>query len=209
MKFCAGAWLPDDEADQVMLGSGKRYQAQKLEAALPLIKQARTAIDIGAHCGLWTQQLAQYFERVEAFEPLPRHIECWKKNAGWKLTNRLHEVALGEKEGTCGMHVVEGLSGRSHVNGVGEFKMSRLDDYAFENVDFIKVDTEGYELFVLKGAEKTLLKWKPVMVVEQKPHHGGKYGLSDTAAIDYLKSLGAVVKEEIIGDYILTFNVAR
>lgn len=206
MKKAAGAWLPDDEHDRVMLGAGLNYQGNKLHAALPLCRHARTAIDIGAHCGLWTFQLGQYFERVEAFEPLPRHIECWKKNAGMKLSCHLHEVALGDKEGAVGITVIEGLSGRSHVDGVGSYPMKRLDDYAFENVDFVKVDTEGYELFVLKGAEKTLLKWKPVMVVEQKPHHGGKYGLSDTAALDYLKSLGAVVKEEIVGDFILAWT---
>lgn len=206
MIHSAGAWLPDDEHDQVMLGAGARYQSAKLEKALPYCRKARTAIDIGAHCGLWTAQLAQYFERVEAFEPLQRHIECWKKNAGWKLSNRLHEVALGEKVGTCGMKVVEGLSGRSHVNGGDQFKMDRLDSHQFEDVDFIKIDTEGYELFVIKGAEETIRKWKPVMIVEQKPHHGGKYGLSDTAAVDYLKSMGYSVKQEIVGDFIMVFE---
>jgi FkbM family methyltransferase len=203
MKLSGNAWLPDDEQDRVMLGAGVRYQSGKLEKALPYCRHARTAIDVGAHCGLWTVQLAQYFERVEAFEPLPRHIECWKKNAGWKLTNRLYPVALGEKEGSCGMHVVEGLSGRSHVNGGNDFLMKRLDDYAFEDVDFLKIDTEGYELFVIKGAEETIKKWRPVIVVEQKPHHGGPYGLSDTAAVDYLKSLGYQVKAEIVGDFVM------
>jgi FkbM family methyltransferase len=205
-KVNGGAWIPDDEEDRVMLGAGVKYQSNKLLAALPYCKRARTAIDAGAHCGLWTVQLAQYFERVEAFEPLQRHIECWKKNASWKLTNHLHEVALGEKDSSCGMHLVERMSARSHVNGGSEYKMNRLDDYEFENVDFIKVDVEGYELFVLKGAEQTLLKYKPCVVVEQKPHHGGKYGLSDTAAVDYLKSLGAEVRAEIVGDFIMSWH---
>lgn len=199
------AWLPDDEQDRVMLGAGVQYQSNKLQPALKYVKQARTAIDIGAHCGLWTVQLAQYFERVEAFEPLQRHIECWERNAAWKYTNRLHPVALGELHGTCNVEVVEGMSGRSHVNGDGTIPMRRLDDYAFDDVDFVKVDVEGYELFVLKGGTQTLLKWKPVMVVEQKPKHGGRFGVSDTAAIDYLVSIGAKVREEIIGDFILTW----
>lgn len=200
------AWLPDDEQDQVMLGAGVQYQSNKLQPALKYLKHARTAIDIGAHCGLWTVQLAQYFKNVEAFEPLERHIECWKRNCNWKWTNRLHEVALGEKEGTCGIHVVEGFSGRSHVNGSGDIPVKKLDDFGFKDVDLIKVDVEGYELFILKGAEETLKKWHPVVIVEQKPRFGSRYGVSDVAAVDYLQSLGAVVKEAIIGDYILTWE---
>ena len=203
-----GLWLPEDETDKVMIGAGVNYQANKLRAALPYVKHARTAIDIGAHCGLWTNQLGNYFDRVECFEPVPRHIECWKRNIV-KQTCRLHEVALGAKDGQCGMEVISGLSGRSHVNGGGDIAMKRLDDYAFEDVDFIKVDVEGYEYFVLKGAEETLLRCRPVMVVEQKPKHGGKYGLSDTEAVDYLKSLGAVVREEIVGDFVMTWGATQ
>jgi FkbM family methyltransferase len=200
------AWLPDDETDRVMLGCGVQYQSNKLQPALKYCKHARTALDVGAHCGLWTVQLAQYFERVEAFEPLQRHIECWRRNAGWKGTNRLHEVALGEQHGTCGLQVVETMSGKSHVQGDGATPVRRLDDFGFTDVDLIKIDVEGYELFVVKGGEETLTRWKPVVIVEQKPTLGKKYGLHDTAAIEYLKGLGAVVREEIVGDYILTWE---
>lgn len=200
-------FLPDDEQDQVMLGAGSNYQSNKLQPALKYLKKARTAIDVGAHCGLWTVQLAQYFETVEAFEPLPRHSECWRRNAGWKETNRLHEVALGAKDGMCGLHIVEGFSGRSHINGGGDVQMKLLDDYAFENVDLIKVDVEGYEYFVLKGAERTITRWKPVLIVEQKENFGSRYGLGDRSAVEYLQSLGAVLKEEIFGDFILAWDV--
>ena len=201
-------WLPDDEQDRVMLAGGAQYQASKLRAGLQYVKQARRAIDIGAHCGLWSVQLGQYFHEVECFEPLPRHIECWQKNVGWKLSCHLHEVALGDKHGTVGMEIVEGLSGRSHVTSEGTTPMRTLDSYGFDNVDFIKIDVEGFELFVIKGAEQTILKHRPVMIVEQKPKHGGKYGLSDTAAVDYLVSLGAEVKQEIVGDFVMTWPEA-
>lgn len=199
-------WLPDDEEDKVMITGGAKYQSSKLAVALPYVKQARTAIDIGAHCGLWTVQLGQYFQQVECFEPLPRHIECWQKNAAWKLSCHLHEVALGAEERRVGMFVHERLSGRSHVEEGDAFEMRTLDSYGFEDVDLIKVDVEGYEYFVLKGGEQTILKNRPVMIVEQKPRHGGKYGLSDTAAVDYLKGLGATLKAEIVGDYVMVFE---
>ena len=38
------------------------------------------ALDIGAHVGIWSMRLAEKFKRVHAFEPVPKHIECWKQN---------------------------------------------------------------------------------------------------------------------------------
>lgn len=198
-----GMWLPDGEQDRVMIGAGAKYQSNKLMPALALCKYARTAVDVGAHCGLWSVQLGQYFERVHCFEPLPLHIECWKKNLGWKTSCVLHEVALGAEAGTCGMRVVDGLSGRSHVNGHGEYPMRRLDDFELSDVDFLKVDVEGYELFVLMGAQDTIARNKPIIVVEQKPQHGGRFGLTDTAAVDWLNERGYEVRQEIVGDFVM------
>ena len=83
--------------------------------------------------------------------------------------------------------------------------MKRLDDYALDDVDLIKIDVEGYEFFVIQGGEATITRNRPVMIVEQKPQHGGKYGLTDTQAVDHLVKMGATVKEEIVGDFILVW----
>jgi hypothetical protein len=72
-------------------------------------------------------------------------------------------------------------------------------------VDLIKIDVEGYEYFVIKGGEKTILENKPAIIVEQKTGFGGRYGISDKSAVDHLESLGAVVRKELAGDYILSW----
>ena len=85
--------------------------------------------------------------------------------------------------------------------------MNRLDDFNFQNVDFIKIDCEGYEYFVLRGAEKTLLQNKPCIIVEQKPETGmEKYGIGITDGVKYLESLGAKRRASIQGDYILSWE---
>jgi hypothetical protein len=81
-----------------------------------------------------------------------------------------------------------------------------LDDYKFTDVDFIKVDCEGYELFVLKGAEKTILENKPTIVVEQKTGNGQRYGLGEKDAVSYLKELGMVQKSVMSGDHIMSWK---
>jgi hypothetical protein len=71
--------------------------------------------------------------------------------------------------------------------------------------DFLKIDTEGYEEFVLMGAER-LLEYKPCVIVEQKPKKAQKYGLQETGAVKMLRKLGAVQRKVITGDYIMSWN---
>ena len=201
-----GVWLPDDETDPLMISGGIQYQSGKFSEVMKYVKNDRVAVDVGAHCGLWTCQLSKFFQKVECFEPLPRHIECWNKNVGWRSNCSLHQVALGSQTGECGISVVDGLSGRSHVSEGTDMKMLCLDDFNFKNVDLIKIDVEGYEYFVIKGGEKTILESKPAMIVEQKKGFGGRYGVSDKSAVDHLESLGAVVRKELAGDYILSWQ---
>lgn len=197
------AWLPDDESDALMLANGVLYQSGKLAAAMQFVKRTRTALDIGAHCGLWTSQLALAFDKVICFEPLAEHIECWKENVGSRDNVILHETALGAEKGSCGIKVFHGVSGRSHVEGAGNIPITRLDDYKITDVDLIKIDVEGYEYFVAKGGEKTIRENKPVIIVEQKPGFGVRFGLGDLDAVEYLESLGASVMAEVAGDYIM------
>ncbi len=81
--------------------------------------------------------------------------------------------------------------------------MATLDSFDLTNVDFIKIDTEGYEYFVLKGAEKTIKRDHPVIVVEQKESTKDRYGLQFEQAVTLLKSWGAVWRGAISGDHIL------
>ena len=204
----AEVYLPDDETDPVMLGAGGKYQGSKLMAALKYVRNYRTAIDVGAHCGLWSMQMAKHFQNVECFEPLQRHIECWQANINGSDKCRLFQVALGNEPGIVRIHVVETQSGRSHVHpsdGI-PVPLEKLDKFTFDNVDLIKIDVEGYELQVIKGGEETIKRDKPVIIVEQKPGNGSRYNESDTAAIDYLKGLGMIQKEVIAGDYVMAWQ---
>ncbi len=203
MKFCSGAWLPDDEEDAAMVHGGAAYQWHKLAEAMKWVKNKRVAVDIGAHCGLWSMQLNPLFDRVIAFEPLTRHIECLKRNVDGV---ELHQVALGEKAGLCEIKLIPKLSGRSHIDGEGEIPVMRLDDYDIDHVDLLKVDIEGYELFALKGGEETLLRCKPTIIVEQKKGHASRYGLFDGQAVTYLMELGYQQRNMISGDRIMSWG---
>jgi FkbM family methyltransferase len=209
MKEVNGIWLPDHEQHLLEYAArgphGKwTYQFHKLEAVMQHVRDLRCAIDVGAHCGLWSKELAKLFVHVISFEPLAEHRECYMKNVHGIYT--LHDCALGERDGTCSITTAKGSSGDSWVEGDGAIPVRRMDDLVAEPVDLVKLDCEGYEYFALRGGERTLLLNRPAVIVEQKPGRADKFGLKTTQAVDYLQSLGAKLREEIAGDYILSWD---
>jgi hypothetical protein len=71
-------------------------------------------------------------------------------------------------------------------------------------VDYIKVDCEGYELPILTGARETILRNRPIIVVEQKLHKDtGKTKETQFEAVDLLKLWGAKELARVRHDVIL------
>lgn len=181
------------------------YQYHKLEAALPWVKERRIAVDVGAHCGLWSMHLVKLFEWVHAFEPVARHRDCFMMNVA-KPNHTLYPCALGTEEKMVNIYTAPTSSGDSWVDGEGDIPMRRLDDWDFMDVDFVKLDCEGYEYFALKGGEQMLMRCKPCVLVEQKSGHAQKFGLEETQAVKFLQGHGAKLRKVISGDYILSWN---
>lgn len=196
------AWM--QKRNQVVDGK-LTYQYHKLEAALGYVKEFRTAVDVGGHCGLWSMHLAKRFVTVHAFEPVALHRECFNRNVVGENV-WLHACALGERSGLVNIHTSHTSSGDSWVDGEGDIPLKTLDSYKLRGVSFIKLDCEGFELFALRGGIETLEHCHPVVCVEQKPGRAQKYDLPQTAAVDFLIGLGAKLRREIGGDYILSWD---
>jgi FkbM family methyltransferase len=208
-------WLPDGEKHfpewmtrngEIVDGKGT-YQIKKLREAMKHVKSWRRAVDVGAHVGLWSMHLAKKFARVEAFEPMPQFRECFMANVSWGVNFELHARALGSEIRTVRMAYNPADSGDTHVDTkaeTGDVEMTTLDSFGFGDVDFIKIDCEGFELEVLRGAWRTIAISKPTIIVEQKPHKlKANYGTKGAPAVDYLRDLGYVVAREMSGDYIM------
>jgi FkbM family methyltransferase len=226
MKKIRGVWLPEyDTHFEEHLAKGPTYkgrgtyQMKKILEALKFVPIKRTALDIGAHVGLWSMCLADHFNQLHAFEPMPDHIKCYRKNMAFYLEGmrhvQLYEVALGNEVGEGKMDVTLDNTGNAHivgysrmgVNGQGAVSVDlrRLDDYTFEDVTFIKIDVEGFELEVVKGGEALIKSQKPVMVIEQKPGMGQRYGYGEREAVDLVITWGAKIAWERSGDFCLTW----
>lgn len=214
-----GIWLPDgelhlqgwmDRAGEIVDGRGS-YQIEKLRKSLAHVRQFRTAIDAGGHVGMWAMQLAKRFERTEVFEPVARHRECFDANIANLRADgftdgivNLHAAALGDHEGLIRIESAPGSSGDSRVAGDGDIPLVMMDSFGFTDVDFIKLDCEGYEFFALKGGAQTIARDLPVICVEQKPGRGQRFGLRELAAVEWLQDeFGYRCAKKLSGDYVM------
>jgi len=160
-----------------------------------------TFVDVGAHVGTWTLNLAKVFRRVIAVEPNPEAIHALRENLeNNKITNvEVLEVAASDKEYTATLYVNEGPGLTSlleqHPNPFGRDKVVRkvsvravaLDDVIQAPVSLIKVDVEGFEVEVIRGLLKTIQAQRPSLCIEI---HSAKNGeairemLSDFTFVD-------------------------
>ena len=82
--------------------------------------------------------------------------------------------------------------------------MITIDSLNLKRISAIKVDVEGFEENVLRGARETIIEFKPSVMVEQKRDFAKRFDLRVLGAIEYLTDLGYRVAKEMSGDYILT-----
>ena len=139
--------------------------AQRLQrdSALEYVKQWRVCLDIGSNIGQWTRPLSRKFESVVCFEPNPNFRECFKKNID-ENNVVLWPVGLSDKEHKA----KQGFNSTVLRNEEGDIDCRTLDSFALTNVDFVKIDVDGFEIPLLNGAKETLIKNNPVINIEMK-----------------------------------------
>lgn len=216
MREFMGWWFPDTESHfpkmlqkSIDKGGPAEYQYQVRDRSLAHAKQRRVAIDVGANVGLWSRGLCKNFATVLAFEPVDMFRACLVRNV--PASNlKIMDFALGNENTTANMIITEGNTGHTHIDpasvGSGTTAVRRLDDLELDQVDYIKMDCEGYEYRVLQGAEQTIRRCRPIVVVEQKPHDAYSAEYGQHAAIDLLKSWGMVRLDQVKDDWIMGWN---
>lgn len=160
------------------------------EWALPYVKKFRTYIDIGASTGKTSVPYISLFQQIYAFEPNPNSFKVLNENK--EITS--FNVALGNKEETLNLIVPSSTKNNEHgsiaiirnSDWEGEtfsVPVNILDNYHFEDVDFIKIDVEQFELQVVQGSLDTINKHKPVIMFENKRNE-------NDSVIEVLKNIG-------------------
>jgi FkbM family methyltransferase len=137
------------------------------------------ALDVGANIGCTAILLSQIASKVHAFEALPSTCDVLEQNARRNGNGRIsvHRFGLGDEPGTFTFTrsatnrsgaFVDNIGGdlEHHVSEVGEIRtLDSMTDFG-GRVGFVKIDVEGFELHVLRGARRFLEEHRPTVVME-------------------------------------------
>ena len=186
-------WIPDNDN---YTRWGANYEQKQVKGTMKHISERGVALDCGGHVGIWSKRLSYLFDTVIAFEPIPKHIECYKKNCT-ESNITLNECALSDEETTMDMKMGTGRNtGRSTLeyksnlvkgdNEIIQIQTKTLDSFKLPKVDFMKIDVEMHEVKLLNGAIETLVRCKPIIFIEDKNHFYGKV----PNGVELLYSLG-------------------
>jgi FkbM family methyltransferase len=148
------------------------YQKNNLDQALSFVNNWSTAIDGGANYGLMSFHMNSRFDKVLAFEIDSDIRQCLETNMKYFRCNnvQIESCGLGETEKYVDI-VRMSKSFGNFINPEstgGNFIIKPIDSYQLDNVGFIKLDCEGYEPLIIQGAEQTIKKSFPVILMERK-----------------------------------------
>ncbi len=143
-----------------------------------------TCFDVGANVGAITLALAKFSGRsgkVYAFEPGPPNLARLRANLALnpEVASRVDvtEAGVGRAPGELFWQEEKDNPGNALVGETGTHKIRivALDDVIREReiarLDFVKIDVEGMELEVMKGAEQTLRRFRPMLYFETLPRY--------------------------------------
>lgn len=202
----------DDAVQTPILQFGTFFEIQNLEKIRKYINCGSFVLDAGANIGNHTVYFSKICgaKKVYAYEPLKPVYDMLCKNVELNNINNVecHNIALGERSGRASIEEFHssnlgGTSFKEDTNG--KFVLTSLDEQSFENLDFCKIDVEGHQLKLLKGAEKTLAKFKPALWIEMlSTENFGKNDLEELIKPKkLLEEYGYVLKEQLTNiDYI-------
>ena len=194
MKILQDWYLPDTDTDFERWLLNGAYQKHQRDTILEFVKSnkgtLRNAIDVGAHVGFWLKDMCNEFKHVYAFEPIDEVRECLFENIKAK-NYTCFTSGLGNEMAIKKVNYNPEATGNTYVseNGNKEISIKKLDTFYLPDIDYIKIDAEGYEIEVLKGGTKLIEMYKPFIHVEIKDKILVKQGLTNEDVSDYLESI--------------------
>lgn len=182
-----------------------------LDVAMKYVKDKRVAVQAGGAYGVWPYALADRgFEWVYTFEPDHLNFACLVRNCNVWANVIAMRAALGAHTGT-----VQVMRDEFEADNAGAGYVSvdpppagvpllRLDDLRLKHCDLLCLDVEGFEYWALLGARGTIVRCKPVVMVEAKelPQMRG-FHVNAQTAIEWLEAGGYKVVERVHRDVVM------
>ncbi len=174
-----------------------RWGERELHLVPALCDRGKCSVDVGAHCGMYSYLMGRTSLHCLAFEPNIRLHAQLKSQA---INTTIYTCALSDhcfatelripREGEClrlGCATIEPAN-RMTTETVNEtIRVRTLDSFHLSNVGFVKIDVEGHELAVLKGAADTLKTNFPRLLIEAEDRHRPN---AVSSVVSFLEEMG-------------------
>jgi len=208
IEYVNGYWVPSNDIHIAQWKAGDPFTQNKglvkfIEYLDRKNLKFNSVLDIGAWCGTWSNAISKYANLVHAFEPDQLHYDCLIKNINDNVV--AHNCAVGSTKSKVSLKTEqENFTQGKRVVPNGEILMTTVDSFAIKDIDLIKIDVEGYEMEVLKGANNALDQCTYVMI--ELNNNSKKYGSNNRQITKYLIDKGFSVLIKTWPDVIFVNN---
>jgi FkbM family methyltransferase len=178
--FTYVADLTDSMARSVVWGNLKVWEATSLQVFSELARTSERFLDVGAYSGIYSLvACADGPGEVIAFEPNPASLRLLRVNIranGWEHRITVIPKGAADASGTARMTIPPEDATAARVDDAGTgptIELTTIDEVlGGRRVDVIKVDVEGLETRVLVGAQGTLSRYRPALILESLTDQG-------------------------------------
>jgi FkbM family methyltransferase len=183
------------------------YEKKELDIIGKLVKKDFTFVDVGANIGWHSINVAKKNKNIKlyAFEPVPSTFQWLNHNIRLNKIKNItaHNMGLYNSNKTSNIFFYPTSSAASSLKNTQKekkifkikCKMTTMDNIFYKNnkkVDFIKCDVEGSEYLFLKGASRTLKKYRPTMLIEILRKWSKFFVNNPNKIFEYLDKIGYV-----------------
>jgi FkbM family methyltransferase len=178
-------------------------------------------LDVGANYGYWSRfVLTDSRARgvrgasIISFEPLPSNYQLLVDNMSQVPESssraRCEQLAIADVEGTCFLNLSNSDPGSTFASDSGdvECRVTTIDEYVavnhVRNVSLMKIDVEGFELRVLRGARQTICRDRPRIICEVLPSHLARAGARPSEVLSEITQMGYTARPISDSDYLFS-----
>jgi FkbM family methyltransferase len=173
--------MPNDEGISTSLLMFKTHEPLTTQLISKILKKGMYCIDIGSNIGYYAlleNKIVGNEGRIVSIEPSPTNFKLLKENILLQNSSNMeaYNFAAGNKKGTV-KFMIDTKSNWCKVvdddevsDNVIDIESNTLDNFleklSIRQIDFLRMDVEGFEANIIEGAQKTIQKFKPILAIE-------------------------------------------
>jgi FkbM family methyltransferase len=180
--------------------NGKIWEKHIVEFLKNNLESHSTFMDVGSNYGWHSIIASKYCDKVYSFEPQKIMFDIQQSSININNIENiiLYNFGLGNENIVSEMNQINydsswvNIGDLSVGSGGEQINIKTIDSLNLPKIDFIKIDVQGYEKFVLEGGIEKIKQDKPTLIVELEHFQLSKFGYDDSHIFTFLKDMGYI-----------------